>query len=314
VTTPAMRLLVIGGTGFVGSSFANWAARHGATVFVCARSPSKIHKLSPEVEFLVADATDVASLRRAFDRARPTVVLFAVSQILPRSEKVASFSSVAAEIRSLLNSLECIVGTSCKKLLYLSSAGAVYGEGPNAFHEEDRCSPKSLYGRMKLQAEQLLALLAPRAGVTYSILRVSNPYGPGQNPFGSQGVIAIFINKVLRGEGIQIFGNDQSRKDYIYIDDLNRAIAGVIDHCDGQLFNLGFGASTKLADLIDIIERECDLKAVRVPSSLAEVEVESFDIDVTRAQRILDWKPEVAIEAGIRLTREWIESLTQSQT
>lgn len=309
----ALRLLVIGGTGFIGCSFANWASERGAAVYVCARSLPAVRALVTGIDVMLADATDISSLRRVFDHAKPDVVLFAVSQILPRSEQAAPYSSVTAEIKALLNTLECISGSGCKKLVYLSSAGAIYGGGPHVFGEDDPCSPKSLYGKLKLQAEQIIAILAPRAGANYSILRVSNPYGPGQDPFGSQGVIPIFTHRILQGEGIKIFGSDQSRKDYIYIDDLNRGIWGSIARRDNQLINLGSGTSTKLETLIGLIEVECGKKALTHPSSLGSAEVGSFSLDVSRAEKLLRWKAETDMEMGIKKTREWIGTLTQAQ-
>ncbi|MHB1701295.1 MAG: NAD-dependent epimerase/dehydratase family protein [Acidobacteriaceae bacterium] len=308
-----LRLLILGGTGFIGSSFANWASEQGAKVHVCARSLPRVGSLAPEVDVMLADATEIASMRRAFDHAKPNVVLFAVSQILPRSEQAAAYSSVTAEIKALLNALECISDTGCKRFIYLSSAGAIYGGGPNAFAEDDRCSPKSIYGKLKLQAEQLIAVLAPRAGAKYSILRVSNPFGPGQDPCGSQGVIPIFIYRILRGETVKIFGSDQSRKDYIYIDDLNRGIWRSIAQCNDHLINLGSGTSTKLQALLGLIEAECGKKALTIPSSLESVEVESFALDVSRAETLLRWKAETGLEAGIKKTREWVGTLTRTQ-
>jgi UDP-glucose 4-epimerase len=302
-----MRILVIGGSGFIGCSFSNWACEQGAKVTALSRRLPQARVLNKTVEVALADATDAASLHKVFDRVRPDVIVFSLSQIQPRSERAASCASVTAEMRSLLCTLECMSEVECKTLIYLSSSGAVYGGGPAAFKESDTCSPKSVYGKLKLEAEHLISLLAPRIGAKYSILRVSNPFGPGQNPYGSQGVIPIFINHILKGEPIQIFGNDQSSKDYIYIDDLNAAIGKSIQCCDNQILNLGSGKSTKLADLISMIESECGIKASTVLHSLDEQEVESFSIDITHARELLNWRAETAMKDGIRNLRRWIE-------
>ena len=303
------RLLIVGGTGFLGCAFANWASERGAKVFVCARAVPKLRSFAPKIDVALADATDIVGLSRVFDRAKPDVVLFAVSQILPRSEQAAGYRALGAEIRALLSTLECISESGCGKLIYLSSAGAIYGGGPKAFTEDDPVSPKSLYGKLKLQAEQLVALLAPRAGARYSILRISNPFGPGQDPCGPQGVIPIFIRRILRGESISIFGSDQARKDYIYIDDLNRAVWRSIEECGDQVFNIGSGASTRLDSLLRLIESECGKRAVTVASALGATEVESFSVSVGRAERLLKWKAETSMPEGIKKTRQWIESL-----
>lgn len=301
------RLLVIGGTGFIGSSFANWSQRQGHRVWACSRQVSVVRRIDAGVELLRVDATDLSSLRHAFKVSQPTSVLFAVAQIVPRSEGQARCSTLTAELRAIVNTLECMGESDCAKLIYLSSAGAIYGGGESVFSENGLCNPRSYYGKAKLHIEELIGMLAPRIGVRFSILRLSNPFGPGQDPFGNQGAISIFMNRILSGETVQVFGNPDAHKDYIYIDDVNRAIEKSLWHREDSVFNVGAGASIKLSDLICLIEKECGREARKVFMPLCAGEVESFSVDIRRAEEMLQWRPTTSIEDGIHRTMAWME-------
>lgn len=306
---PNTRVLVVGGSGFIGCSFANWATTRGYEVGVCSRSMPVGRKFAEGIQHFRADATDLASLQGVFAQARPQVVLFAVTQIQPRSETSAPHGNILSEIRALLNTLECISQTECSKLVYLSSAGAIYGGGSRPSQETDPCMPRSIYGKMKLQIEQIISVLASRSGANYAILRVSNPFGPGQSPYGSQGVIPIFIRQILSGEPIHIFGGDQSSKDYVFIDDLNRAIEKSIEVCDNRVYNIGSGHATRLRTLIQMIEQACGQDAQEVHNPLSAQEVESFSVDVSRAEQRLQWKASTPMQDGILQLRRWLEEV-----
>lgn len=299
-------LLVLGGGGFIGSAFCEWAWQQGFRVTACAYDDRLARPLPDGVIFVTADATDPGEMKRVVAEAKPDAVVFAISQINPRSETKASDTQLLAEMRSILNTLEAMGANGCRRLVYISSAGAVYGAGEGIFREDQACHPRSFYGKLKLETERLIETLAGRMRTHYTILRVSNPYGPGQNPLGTQGVIPIFMRRILNGEPIEILGSDQASKDYLYIDDLAEVIGRAVMQCDNRIYNIGSGEGTTLAQIIERIEAACGRRAEKIFRPLPEQEVPSFAIDTRQAAERLGWRPMIGLEEGIGRLHAWM--------
>lgn len=300
-------IVVYGGTGFIGSNFANYATRFGVRVIACGRSSRPNSRLNEKVDVVQMDATDLGTSRHFIHDVRPDAVVCCVSGIFPRSDIKVTLPEALTELRSLSNIIQCAHESGVQQLVFCSSGGAIYGDGQNAHNETDVCTPKSLYGELKLQAEMLARTLCGPLGIRAATLRIGNPYGPGQSPHGLHGVISAFLYKMLTGAPITIFGSLEAAKDYIFVDDVSAAIWASIKRQANGVFNIASGKPTSLRTLVEKISKVCSVEPDMKYVDLAATDVSTFSLDIMRATVGLQWKPIEDLDSGIALTKRWIE-------
>ncbi len=160
-----------------------------------------------------------------------------------------------------------------QQLVFCSSGGAIYGDSVVPHVETDVCKPKSLYGKLKLQAEMLVATLCEQFDMRAAVMRIGNPYGPGQSPFGLHGVIATFLYKMLADEPIKIFGSLEAAKDYVFVEDVSAAIWASIERQANGVFNIASGAPTSLQTLVKNVSEACMVEPAMEYVDLATTEV-----------------------------------------
>lgn len=300
-------IVVYGGTGFIGSNFANYAARLGARIVACGNALLPSSVFDAAVEVVQLDATDLTASLDLLRRVKPDAIVFGVSRISPRSNIVSDLAAALTELRSLANVIQNAHECGVHQLVFCSSGGAIYGDGPTFHVETDVCAPKSLYGKLKLQAETLVTTLCEPLDIRAAIMRIGNPYGPGQSPFGLHGVIAVFIYKMLVAKPITIFGSLEAAKDYVYVDDVSAAIWASIERRASGIFNIASGAPATLRTLVKKISEVCSVEPDMRYVKLAEIEVATFTLDITKAKLGLQWKPIVDMDSGIAITKRWVE-------
>jgi UDP-glucose 4-epimerase len=173
--------------------------------------------------------------------------------------------------------------------------------------EDGEQHPESSYGIAKLAIEKYLALFHRLHGLDYTIVRPSNPYGPRQNPLGDQGVIAVFMGKMARGQAVEVWGDGGTVKDYLFIDDLVEGIyrAATLS-TSSHVFNLGSGVGHSVNDLVRLIG-----EVAGRPFSVTYAPKEIYDVsrivlDISRARRELGWEPHTPMESGLKRTWDFI--------
>lgn len=254
------------------------------------------------------DATDLEQVRDAFMHYRPSSVLFCVGQLKPRTYEKSRSKAAMLEVRSLTNIFDCMIEFCASRLLYCSSGGAVYGNSARANSEEDACNPISTYGELKLSLESLIKSICHASSISYSVLRMSNPYGPGQFPIDNHGVIANFLFRAIKRSPITAIGSLENAKDYIYIDDVSRAIWAIINSERSGVYNIGSGKLTKLRSIIDEIERYFGFKLDVQHEMPHQHDVQSFVLNIDKAMAELEWMPTVNLSEGIARTAYWMQT------
>lgn len=302
-------IVVFGGTGFIGGNFANYAVRQGARVVACGNGVPPSTVLDPKVDVAQLDAADLSASVALLREVKPDAVVFGISAISPRVKKDVDPGTALLEMRSLANVIQGAGESGVRQVVFCSSGGAVYGDGNVAHVETDFCAPKSLYGKLKLQAEALMSTFGEHMGLTATNMRIGNPYGPGQSPFGLHGVVAVFVYKMLAAEPITIFGSIDAAKDYIYVDDVSAGIWASIEQGASGVFNLASGSPTSLQTLVRKISKVCGVEPNINYVELSAAEVPTFTLDIAKAKRELRWSPATDLESGIANTKRWIESM-----
>jgi UDP-glucose 4-epimerase len=313
-----MRILVTGGAGFIGSNVVDGYIREGHDVVVVDNFfTGKKSNLNTKATFYEMDIRS-PGIREVFEREKPEILNHHAAQIsVPASVSDPLFDA-DVNLRGFLNLLENAVKHKTRKVVFISSGGAIYGEAEE-YPTSERYSPKPLspYAISKFCSEYYLAYYRHQYGLQYTILRYANIYGPRQVPHGEAGVVSIFMTNLLEGKPsvLNHFPDEPKGmiRDYCFVGDVVKANLKALTKGEGDFFNIGTGKETKTLDLYKVIYeavRELKPDLPQALSRLATQAARPGDIGRSclvagKAKNGLGWRPETDLATGIRLTLQW---------
>lgn len=321
-----MRVLITGGTGFIGTHVVEELLRRGCQPAVYDLNLAQRRDVLPaEGPLYQGDIRDAARLAFVFDEFRPEAVCHLAAQVsVSRSVREPAFDA-DVNIVGLLQVLQQSARCGVKKFAFASSGGALYGDVTEPATEEDPCRPLSPYGISKRAGELYVESFAHLHGMKATALRFANVYGPRQDPHGEAGVVAVFTSRLLKGERITINGDGRYVRDYVAVEDVARATADALQADLTEPFtplNIGTGRGTDVNQLADILLRLCAAERTRrgKDASLPPAEhgpprpgdLRSSLLSAERAQQVLGWQPQVSLEEGLQKTVVWFAEPTQS--
>jgi UDP-glucose 4-epimerase len=304
------RCLVLGGRGFIGSHLVD-ALLDREYIVRCFDRPhvaplGESHLANPAFELYEGDFSSEADLALALEGC--DICYHLVSTTLPKSSNTDPVFDVESNLLGTVRLLTQAVKFGLKKVIFVSSGGTVYGVPTQVpIPETHPTDPVCSYGITKLSIEKYLGLFHELYGLDYTVLRLANPFGERQRTHASQGAVAVFLGKVLRGETVEIWGDGTVVRDYIHISDVVRALLITLDKTSDQhVFNIGAGRGHSLNELLDLIEKITGLVAIRryTPSRAFDVPISVLCIE--RARKSLDWSSEMDLETGLRRFINWI--------
>lgn len=314
-----MKCLVLGGGGFIGSAVCDRLLRDGHQVRVLARprlTPYRAFAPEEPMEWMRGDFLNVHDLRETVQGV--DAVFYLVSTTVPKSANDDPLWDVQSNLVGALQLLQVLQEQSVSKIIFISSGGTVYGPPRYLPIDEDHpTNPITSYGITKLAIEKHLQMFTHLHGVPSIILRVANPYGPRQRIETAQGAVGIFLRCALAGEPIEIWGDGETTRDYLYISDVAEAFARALDY-DGeeQIFNVGTGQGTSLNALVECIERVIDHPVQRVYRPARAFDVPVSVLDNTRIREAFGWAPQVGMHEGLIRTLAGLHNsfaITQTQ-
>lgn len=219
-------------------------------------------------------------------------------------------------LQGSLRLLEACRQAGVRRVVFISSGGTVYGRLQQSPVPEDHPTfPICSYGIVKLAIERYLHLFKVLHGLDYTILRVSNPYGPFQSTNGLQGAVQVFVSKLLRHESIEIWGDGSVVRDFLHIDDLVCALQLSAQMPEGMsgIYNVGSGHGTSLNELLEALTLVSGLSSTRVYRPSRPYDVPHSVLDITKIGAELDWKPLVSLEDGLGRTVAWLRQQNLQQ-
>ncbi|MBN1593049.1 MAG: NAD-dependent epimerase/dehydratase family protein [Candidatus Coatesbacteria bacterium] len=298
-----MKVLVTGGAGFIASHLVDRLIADGhEVVIIDDLSTGFQENINPKATFYRMDIRDDA-VSEVFEKERPDIVDHHAAQMaVIRSLKEPEFDADVNIIGSLKIIMNCIKH-DVKKLVYISTGGAVYGEPQYLpVDEAHPINPLSQYGITKHTVEHYLFLYHITDGLNYTALRYPNVYGPRQYPYGEAGVTAIFSAKMLKGETPIIFGDGEQLRDYVYIDDIVEAniLAMTNPASDNHILNIGSGRGSSVNEIFRIIKDATGFSGEPVYAPARKGEVYKIYISAEKAKKVMGWEPKVSFEDGLK--------------
>ncbi|MCE9671336.1 NAD-dependent epimerase/dehydratase family protein [Myxococcus stipitatus] len=298
-----MKVLVTGGAGFIGSHVCDEFLRGGHEVIALDDlSGGKRENLDPRVRLVVHDirSREAAELIKT---EKPQVLCHLAAQMdVRRSVDDPSFDA-DVNIRGMLNLLEAARVSGVKKVIFSSTGGAIYGE-QDVFPapENHPTRPVSPYGVSKAAGELYLGYYRAQYGLPYVALRYANVYGPRQNPHGEAGVVAIFCQRLIQGQGCTIFGEGKQTRDFVFGPDVARANRLAFEKDYVGAINIGTGVETDINRLYALLAEAAGSTAAVAHAPAKPGEQMRSCIDNSLAKKVLGWEPTADLREGARRT------------
>lgn len=297
-------VLVLGGAGFIGSNLVNRLVARGLRPRVLARpsrSSANLRRVMDQVDIIHGDFMDDAVLRVALRGVH--TVFHLITTTFPNMVIESSNYDLLSNLLPTIRLMELARETGVRRIVYASSGGTVYGEPIQIpIPETHPLAPKSAYGQSKLTIENYLSFYARTTPLEVSILRVSNPFGPQQNIYGAQGLIAVAMGCVLDNRPLKVFGAGNTVRDYIFIDDVVEAMLKATTAAPGIL-NISSGEGRTVNDVIAAVEAASGRQIQRQPLPERSGDVSVSILDNQRARQLLAWSPGVPFGEGV--ARSW---------
>lgn len=294
----AMRALVIGGNGFIGSHLVERLRAGGHRVAVLDPGPPRDDMAWDDVHYLRAAYTDPQTLDAAL--AACDIVFHLASTTVPATSNADPAFDVSSNLIASLGLFAAMRARGLRRIVFFSSGGTVYGD-PDTLpvSEQHPLRPISSYGIVKVAIEQYLGMYRRLGELEPLILRPSNPYGPRQGGAGVQGFIAAALARVRAGEPVPIWGDGEVVRDFLYIADLAEAAVLAAERGATGIYNIGSGRGDSLNAVCAAIGA-CIGRPVAVDYRPARgFDVRRVVLDTTAAEQAFGWRARTSLAEGI---------------
>jgi UDP-glucose 4-epimerase len=307
----AMKIAVTGGAGFIGSNIVDAYVEAGHDVVIIDSFVSgKQANVNPSARVHTIDITDPA-IKDIFEQERFDVINHHAAQMSVRLSVDEPIFDATVNIHGVLNVLEAARTTGVKKVIFASSGGAIYGDQTvfpaDEQHAKRPCSP---YGVSKLATEKYLGFYLYQYGIEHTVLRYTNVYGPRQNAHGEAGVVAIFIEKLLRDEQPTINGDGTQTRDYVFVEDVVRANVLALGSKAAGIFNVCTSREQSVNALYDYLQLRMGTAMPRAHGPAKGGEQLRSVCSYKKIESELGWKPLTAFEQGLDRTIDWFKANT----
>jgi UDP-glucose 4-epimerase len=301
-----MKVLVTGGAGFIGSHVADHFINAGHDVIIIDNLSSGREKnINSKARFYKMDIRD-PHLLDVFEAERPEIMDHHAAQMDVRKSVADPLYDAEVNILGTLNLLECARKTKVRKVVYISSGGAAYGEPVYLPCDEAHpINPLCPYGVTKHTVEHYLFLYKELYGLDYAVLRYPNVYGPRQDPHGEAGVVAIFTGRMLKNQPISIFGDGQQERDFVYVGDCARANLLVAANGASGIYNIGCGVGTSINQIFDGLKQITHYSQPAKYEPAKTGETYKIYLNADKAKNELKWERTLTLDEGLRSTVEY---------
>lgn len=303
-----MKILVTGGAGFIGSHLVDRLIKEGyQTVIIDDLSSGKRVNINKSAKFYKIDIVD-KKIKDIFHKENFDIVFHLAAQKNVRTSIIDPIYDANINILGSINVLENCVKCKVRKFIYTSTGGAIYGDAkimptPESYLPQ----PNSPYGIAKLAIDNYLYFYQLVHQLNFVSFRLSNVYGPRQDPEGEAGVVAIFIDKILSNKTLIINGSGRQTRDYIYVDDVVNVFVNALNKNACGYFNIGTGKETSVIKLYKIITKVSGTTTKVKHGPPIKGELKWSALDARKAMKNFNWKSVVKLNQGLKSTYQWFK-------
>ncbi len=296
-----MNVLVTGGAGFVGTFTKNALMKEGHTpILVDNFLTGSESNVNTEDVIIQSDILDPSLPERLQPYEIDAIIHLAAQTSVP-SSVADPLNDMRMNIEGTVRMLELAKALDVKKFVFASTA-AIYGDNENApLKEGEHFQPTAPYGISKATCEMYIANFCETHSIGYSILRYSNIYGPKQTKDGEGGVIKIFLDKLLSGQPVSIYGDGNQTRDFIFVEDVARANTAAL-LCKDGIFNVSTNEEITVNELYRVMAKEMGSSLEPVYGEPREGDIYRSCLDNRKFMALVNWKPEVPLAEGIQET------------
>ena len=303
-----MKVLVLGGNGFIGSHVVDHLLAAGHKVRVFDRAPERYREPLKRVEYRLGGFDDTFQVAEALQGM--DAVCHLISTTVPGTSNLDPVADVQSNLINTLLLLEQMRKKGMKRILYLSSGGTVYGNPESSPIREDHpLNPISSYGVVKVAIEKYLNMYQQLYGLEPVILRPSNPYGSRQGHSGVQGLIGTLLARTLAGEALEVWGDGSVVRDYMHVSDLARLCVTALESDSCGVYNAGSGQGHSINEIITLIRDAIDQQLQVNYRESRAFDVKEVVLDISRAKAAFGWQPKVSLADGISDQLQWLRTL-----
>ncbi len=303
-----MKILVTGGTGFIGSHVAQAYVKLGHEVWVVDDlSTGKKENVPAGAHLCIADIAD-PKVARLLAQEKIELINHHAAHIDLRESVAQPLHDAQTNVLGLLSLLEASRKSGVKRWIFASTGGALYGEQREFPAKETHVAePVSPYGVGKLAGEKYLECYQKIYGIVAQIFRYANVYGPRQSPHGEAGVVAIFTDKLLRGQAPVVHGSGKQTRDFVFVQDVVGANVLALDHPESCLFNVGTGQETDVLTILRHLKSFTGFSGQAKHDAAKEGEQMRSCIDAKKIQKAWGWAPRTSLAQGLEKTVLWFK-------
>lgn len=298
-----MKIVITGGLGFIGSHLSRALLKEKNNVYILDRN------CSDEFTFCyrcnLDNPTKTLSL---LTNIRPDVIVHLAGSHKPERAISSPNSYIKRNVAATLNILQYIGRSENKpKIIFSSSAGALYTSGPVPYSEHSKIEPISSYGITKMLEENLIKYYGAQYAFSYEILRFSNIYGPGQEKYKYPSIVPSIILSLFESRPVRIYGEGRQIRDFIFIDDAVGAIMKVLKAKKSNIFNVSSGKGTPINSLYTLICQKMQIDKTKFKSLVkGSVGVEKSIVSNRHIRYHIKWKPKVSLDEGLEKTISYL--------
>jgi UDP-glucose 4-epimerase len=302
-----MKVLVIGGSGFIGSHVVDKLLAYAHSVRVLDRQPERFRAPLPNVEYQFGEFADKMALVEALTGV--DAVFHLLSTTFPGTADRDPKTDVQDNLIGTINLLESMDRLDLGRILFLSSGGTVYGIPETVpIPETHPLRPINSYGIVKASIEHYLEMYRRTRGFSPIVVRASNPFGPRQAHTGVQGVISTFLRRILAREPIEIWGDGSVVRDYFAVSDLAELCVRAGTSRREGAYNAGSGYGLSINEVIEAVRKVTGSDFETVYKPRRPVDVQRSVLDCFRAKRDFGWECETGFDSGLSNTWNWLKA------
>ena len=303
------KALVTGGAGFIGSHLVDTLYKNNIEVLVVDNllTGKKENLKSLDLENIIYGDVGSEDALENIRNFNPDVCFHLAAQssvVISVEDPLLDFEHNLLQPVQLIKTL---LATDCKKFIFTSSGGTIFGE-PKVIptSEEDYAGePVSPYGLAKKKLNELIEVMLQNTEMSYSILNLSNVYGPRQDPHGEAGVMSIFTGKLLNNETPTIYGDGEQTRDYVYVLDVVNALLKSSESDQNLFLNIGTGVETSVNELVSILSKKISWDGEPNYEPKREGELLRSVLNNQRAKMEIGWEPNYTLDTGLDELISW---------